>query len=178
MPVDYVLSRRAKEIAENHVLVHQDSLVNALFDSGFFDYENAENGYKPIDESDLKLNYPEKWALWVSTPLDRMPIDELERLTPEQHEVRRWWRWQEPGKDTFAHWLVSEMDVDWSDVFKRVEIFEWYVVSDWLLHKLRTRGEVILSNDFGEWWGRADFGQALLLDSVIMSIAEEELNES
>ena len=53
------------------------------------------------------------------------------------------------------------------------EIYEWWVVSDWLVKKLQERGEPILENIYGTWWGRTTTGQAILLDAVIEDIYEE-----
>jgi hypothetical protein len=53
------------------------------------------------------------------------------------------------------------------------EIYEWWIVSDWLVIMLRKAGEPILNNDYGTWWGRCSTGQAILLDGVIEAIYDE-----
>jgi len=53
------------------------------------------------------------------------------------------------------------------------EVFEWWLVSDWLLTKLEEKGEVIMRNDYGEWWGRSCTGQAIFLDGIIEKIYDE-----
>ena len=53
------------------------------------------------------------------------------------------------------------------------EIYEWWIVSSWLLEKLEAHGEPVLKTDFGDWWGRTCTGQAILLDSVIEEIFKE-----
>lgn len=56
------------------------------------------------------------------------------------------------------------------------EIYEWYLLADrWIAEKLIASGEVVLSNEFGFWWGRTCFGQAILLDSTFWNIYQEEL---
>jgi len=56
----------------------------------------------------------------------------------------------------------------------RTEIYEHWIVSDWLADKLEARGEVIESDFYGlTIWGRACTGQAILLDDVICSIYDE-----
>jgi hypothetical protein len=50
------------------------------------------------------------------------------------------------------------------------EIFEWWVVSDWLIKKLEAEEEPILKTDYGDWWGRTCTGQAIYLDYVIEKI--------
>lgn len=53
------------------------------------------------------------------------------------------------------------------------EIFEWWVVTEWLYDKLKAQGEPVI-----EWcnlhiWGRTCSGQAILLDHVISVICED-----
>jgi len=42
-----------------------------------------------------------------------------------------------------------------------------------LLTKLEEKGEVIMRNDYGEWWGRSCTGQAIFLDGIIEKIYDE-----
>ena len=54
------------------------------------------------------------------------------------------------------------------------DIFEWWVVSGYLLERLERLSEPILRNEFGEWWGRTCTGQMIALDHVIDQILEGE----
>jgi hypothetical protein len=56
------------------------------------------------------------------------------------------------------------------------EIFEWWLVSDWLSERLKIQGEPILNNEYGTWWGRCCTGQAIYLDGVINDIYDEMSN--
>ena len=51
------------------------------------------------------------------------------------------------------------------------EILEWWEVTGWLAARLRMKGEPILSNDCGHWWGRCTSGQSVYMDSVIEDLA-------
>lgn len=53
------------------------------------------------------------------------------------------------------------------------DIFEWWIVSNWLANKLKGQGEPILENDFGTWWGRTCTGQAIYMDEVINDIYDK-----
>lgn len=54
------------------------------------------------------------------------------------------------------------------------EIYEHWIVSEWLAARLEDRGEVIERDFYGlTIWGRAGTGQAILLDGVICSIYDE-----
>lgn len=51
------------------------------------------------------------------------------------------------------------------------EPLEWWAVSEWFATKLKDKGECILDNDYGIWWGRTCSGQAVSMDGVIQDIA-------
>jgi predicted Zn-ribbon and HTH transcriptional regulator len=53
------------------------------------------------------------------------------------------------------------------------EIFEWWIVTEWLAKKLQDKGEAILDWGNNFYWGRTCTGQAILLDGVISEICEE-----
>jgi len=67
----------------------------------------------------------------------------------------------------------TQEQIDDGNVTDSKEIFEWWVCSDWLIEKLRALGKPVLSNDYGNWWGRTCTGQAIKLDSVIDRIIED-----
>lgn len=56
------------------------------------------------------------------------------------------------------------------------EIFEWWLVSSWIADKLKEKGEPILDNDYGIWWGRCCSGQAVYMDGVMQEIYNDLLN--
>ena len=53
------------------------------------------------------------------------------------------------------------------------EIFEWWLVDDWMLDKLEEAGEPVLRTDYENWWGRTCSGQAVYLDSIMQKIYEK-----
>lgn len=53
------------------------------------------------------------------------------------------------------------------------EIYEHWIVSDWMGEKLREQGETVVGMLGFNLWGRGTTGQAILLDSVIGRIASE-----
>ena len=50
------------------------------------------------------------------------------------------------------------------------EIYEWWLVSDWLSDHLFSLDEIILCSDVGEYWGRTCSGQSIILDGTIQNI--------
>lgn len=53
------------------------------------------------------------------------------------------------------------------------EIYEWWIVKEWLYKKLIAKGEAGLEWGNNCYWGRTTTGQAILLDSVISEICSE-----
>ena len=59
------------------------------------------------------------------------------------------------------------------DVQHDQEIFEWWLVDDWLARQPHSRGEPTLSAYSCVWWGRTCTGQAICLDFVIEKIYDD-----
>tara|TARA_A100001391_G_scaffold39668_1_gene22138 strand:- start:108 stop:584 length:477 start_codon:yes stop_codon:yes gene_type:complete len=66
--------------------------------------------------------------------------------------------------------LIDEVRNNGEDI---KEIFEWYLVSDWFLLRLREINEPIIDNHYGEYWGRCCTGQSIYLDHNIQELAYE-----
>lgn len=58
------------------------------------------------------------------------------------------------------------------------EVFEWWLISDWLARRLEEIGAVILKSPYGTWWGREECGQSLVYDSNINAVAAKLINSS
>tara|TARA_R100000963_G_C4627261_1_gene93192 strand:- start:758 stop:1111 length:354 start_codon:yes stop_codon:yes gene_type:complete len=56
------------------------------------------------------------------------------------------------------------------DEFK--EVYQWFLVSDWLHEKLDKICEPVLDTDFGKYWGRTMCGQAIVLDGTFQTIVK------
>ena len=53
------------------------------------------------------------------------------------------------------------------------EIYEWWIVSEFLYRKLKEKGYCVLEWGNNYYWGRCCTGQAILLDYIISKICEE-----
>lgn len=51
------------------------------------------------------------------------------------------------------------------------EVYEWYIVSGFLLSKLKAHGEYVIESE--DLWGRCCCGQSIMLDGVISKICYE-----
>jgi len=67
----------------------------------------------------------------------------------------------------------SREQIEAGDIDEYKEIFEWWIVSDFMLEELKALSEPVLENDYGEWWGRTCTGQAILMDGIIDEIIKK-----
>lgn len=58
------------------------------------------------------------------------------------------------------------------DNAKPAEIYEWWLVSDWLCGQLRAIGEPVLEAGGSTYWGRTCTGQGYLMDGTLQRIAD------
>lgn len=70
---------------------------------------------------------------------------------------------------------TGECEICFEDNQESQEVYEWWVVSDWLELKLKLAGEPILSNEYGSWWGRTCTGQAIYADRIIEQIYDKAM---
>lgn len=98
-------------------------------------------------------------------------VDEYVEAHPEAEQTLRGvvWALLEDAHDDACKEVCGEHSLD----VEPQEVYEHYVVSDWLGRKLKARGEVV--QDFAGFtlWGRCTTGQAILLDGVIEEITAE-----
>ena len=57
------------------------------------------------------------------------------------------------------------------------EVYEWWLVTEWLAKKPDAIEQVVLETDWGFYWGRTCTGQAIELDNVIQEVARLIHNE-
>lgn len=70
--------------------------------------------------------------------------------------------------------LSLEFDIDIDDEKNQYhEIFEYWIVSEFLYKKLKEKGQPVLEWGNNYYWGRCTTGQAILLDDVISSICSD-----
>ena len=53
------------------------------------------------------------------------------------------------------------------------EVFEWWIVTEYLYRKLKEKGCVVLEWGNNHYWGRCTTGQAILLDGIVTDICRE-----
>lgn len=147
------INERAAMYLERDVLAYMSSLVDDLrklqyeqrgdLAEGFSD-ENIAN--LTPDPSDWDLKTCEDW-------IEERGID-----TPDAH-----------GMDE-DDWLEALQDIV-RDHAEPAEIYEWWLVSDWLGHRLAEIGECVLDSGYGVFWGRTCTGQAIIMDGTLQAVA-------
>lgn len=53
------------------------------------------------------------------------------------------------------------------------EVYEWWLVSDWLVQQLEGIGVPVLRNEYGNWWGRTCTGQGYIMDGTLQEVAAQ-----
>ena len=80
--------------------------------------------------------------------------------------------WEFDYGEPFDEQIQNEID-ELNDLESEpAEIYEWWIVTNWLAEKLEIQGQCILEYANMHFWGRQTTGQAILLDGVISRICE------
>jgi hypothetical protein len=131
-----------------------------------------------------RLKNEEWFHLFVQEDWETPAREAIPDLPPEKLlkflERNSWWIGTDEATPAFCLTLL-ETDGSWQDFCAandlephRHEIYEHWIVSDWLADQLEQGGELIERDFYGlTIWGRACTGQAILLDNVICSIYDE-----
>lgn len=138
------INRTAERIIDAEIYTEQTDLVNALLANQEFTYFSVDNMENLYpDPKDWNAEQCLNYLREHNTPLGSIGDGDAEALRE----------------------LVSETSYP-------ADPSSWWSVSAWLAEKLTEVGEVVLSNTYGNWWGRTEGGQAIILDGVIQKVVE------
>lgn len=130
--------------------------------------KSYEDPDAPFSYEDLENLYPDH-------------SDEIDKLEQKKEELED--KIDDEGEKDYPDYeKIEELRQQVSKIEEKIEQleqeqeeinepYEWWIVSDFLLNKLREHGEVVIEHE--NIWGRCTTGQAILLDSVISEICEE-----
>lgn len=138
-----VIQRICGQLVEREVIYNVSSLISRILE---------------IDESAID-EIPCSVEDWTS-PLEEYETDDKD----EQAELDRW----ESGEYT-AQEACEALNLKPYES----EIYEYWLISEYLAEKLREHGEAVFEYYGLTVWGRTTTGQAILLDGVIRKIARE-----
>ena len=157
-------------------------------------YKDGENKIveenKEQDNTKNNINYEERTKRIIRQEIlvnqSYLVEDLLERGIIEHEEIQNYW----PDPYNFTVEEIKQACIDYGvplmegedihdtcdelvDFMEPADVFEWWVVTDWLAMKLDKIGEPILCSDYGTWWGRTCTGQSIELDGTIQRIVRD-----
>ena len=74
------------------------------------------------------------------------------------------------GMDEDTEKLQEEIEELEQEQEEAKDIYEWWLISDWIARKLEEQNECMLNTDYGTWWGRTCTGHSISMDYVIEQI--------
>lgn len=180
------ICERARMYADQDIWHCDSSLVDDLIKAANalegFDFESIENLY--TDPSDFDAEQCREYAQDNGIELDPDPwtMDRaacVEALTDIGLDTN-----DDETIETLRAAVIANIDdetidgiKDWREACRDhaqenpAEVYEWWRIDPWLCERLREIGQVVIDNDYGEWWGRCTTGQALIMDGVLQRVA-------
>ncbi|MFK7979279.1 MAG: hypothetical protein AB8G86_04820 [Saprospiraceae bacterium] len=145
--VNHLITSNILEIKPNNEFTNAH--IHNLYESArmviesYYDPENLLNNYELSSLTDIENLHDELWEVDNPTAKQSSLMDCLKELIKQ----------------------IEEPDLQ--------EIFEWYEITKWLAEKLIEKGEPILENDYGFYWGRTCTGQSIILDGTVQQVAKD-----
>jgi DNA repair exonuclease SbcCD ATPase subunit len=164
------MNEMCRKIVENNVIYNQSYLVENALATDFFSYDDIINAYpdhtEEIEELQEKIDELEERQGECQDEIDE--LEEREADTEEQENL-------------FAA-LSAEIEKledekqELMDLEQEPQVvLEWWLVSSQFADWLEEKGEVVLKNEYGEYWGRRTSGQAIYCDYIIEERAMENI---
>lgn len=151
-----------RQFVQREVLACMSSVMDEVFAAGLTDYENIENYW-------VYPEYRGRYAAFDggSEEQRQEEIDRLQEMIEERENM---------SEECAVSDEISKLE-DEIQYLERLEtqpqeIYEWWLVTDWLYDKLEEIGEPVLEWGSLHIWGRGCSGQAILLDYSISKICE------
>ncbi len=156
--------KHARHFVERHIGENQTMFVSELFERGMFSYDDVIN-LVVIDRDAFA-------DVFYDTLRDEYCLNDdgshIEREIYDQ--VYADYNLMKMDEEDIRD-MCEEYNLDYEYWRTTQSIYEWWQVSDWLAGHLKRKGEPILENDYGTWWGRTGCGQAICMDEVMQGLA-------
>lgn len=164
------MNEMCRKIVENNVFYNQSYLVENALANGFFDYDDIVNTYpdhsEEIGELQEKIDELEERQGECQDEIDE--LEEQESNTEEHENLFAALSAQiEKLEDEKQELMDLEQEPQ--------EVLEWWLVSSQFADWLEEKGEVVLKNEYGEYWGRKTSGQMIYMDYIIEERAMENI---
>jgi len=166
------LEESAKNIINNEIHAVQSSLVEKLLKDEIIPYDDIQNYYVYPEWN--KTVVGEKLYFIGGTDEQREAfMENFDRLKEESEDLLT----SEEISDKTNEDNINQID-EAKEEFENLEtepqeVYEWWLVSDWLKEKLLEQGEPIIDNEYGIWWGRTSSGQQIVADGIIQKILKK-----
>ncbi len=155
-------STKNQDIKQKFVGIHVYSNVNQMVEYILSTKAYVPNQEAPFCYDDITnfYSYPEfinEYANFEGGSYEdvQAEIERLQELITEDNEIEI--------NDTISELENLETEPQ--------EIYEWYIVSSYLMAKLKDLGHPVIEHE--NIWGRCTTGQAILLDYAISKICED-----
>ena len=139
------------------------------------EYFNLDNGIvQDITQKFIQDHIYRNQTALVTTlqekDVDGFYFDDIENLYMTDEEILEVHSYHFVKEEEQENFFIERIRDNGEDIN---EVYEWYLVSDWFLDRLREINEPVIDNDYGEYWGRCGTGQAICLDHNIQKLAYE-----
>lgn len=167
-------SRRNQEIkgqfVKREIVYCLSSVMDEVFSAGLVNYEDIENYWVYPEYRGTYADFDGGTEEQRQEEIDRLN-ELLESIEEELHDE------DTPPTNTEeieakADKLTAEIEELESLDQEAQDIYEWWLVTDWMYEKLQEIGEPVLEWGSLNIWGRGCSGQAILLDYSISKICE------
>ncbi len=177
---------RAKQYMDQEILCCDSALVDKLLEDNYdgFTWEEVEN--LRVDPSEWSLEQcrewlednghdlpdPNPWAMdrdeLIACHLERVGTEVSQNFPEDAASVR----------SIVLCDLEDNIIDDYRDAVRDnaedATVFQWFRVTPWFCEQLREAGEVVLDNNYGEWWGRQCAGQSIIMDGTLQRVATNQ----
>lgn len=154
--------------------VGQHVYANVTMMASFILKQSFETSEAPFSEDDIEnyFSYPEFHGKQASFDggSDEDRKQEIQNLQDRLDDLNDEERQDQPDPEIIAELEADIESLEQLDT-ETAEIFEWWIVSSYLLSRLKDEGECVIDG-YPNLWGRCSTGQAILLDGVISRICE------
>jgi len=186
---------RAKRFVDEEILCCDSALVDELLQqssdgnvygdlSTAFSWEEVENLRADPSAWDLAqckewlednghdLPDPNPWAMDREAMLEAIGEEGRSQFATDSDQA----------DDSLRQWLINDIDEelvdgldDWREAVRDnaddATVYQWFRVTPWFCERLREADEVVLDNNYGNWWGRQCAGQSLIMDGTLQRVA-------